>query len=249
MRWGWQHPVSRPVATIVFLATVLALAAWSLPLQDLLLEFLSWIRSLGWRGVGIFLVVYTVAVILLLPSSVLTIAAGVIFGGVRGFAISVIASMAGAAISFLLAKFSSEGWRTRLRRREHFRVLEQAAREDGMRFVILMRLSPLFPFAIINYAMGLARVRTRDYMIGTFIGIIPSILLYIFLGTAAKNLAAVISTGDTDPGPAQYAFYTGLLLTISATGALAWWARRRLFQKLEEEEEGLRLSGEIPIVD
>jgi len=198
-------------------------------LETGLAALFEWLGSAGATGVLVYAAVFAVAAICLVPGSILTVGAGVAYGLVWGTIIASAASAAAATAAFLVA-------RTVARRRvsrwvtgdPRLSALDAAVGEHGLKLVILIRLSPLVPFNILNYALGLTRVRVRDYALGSFLGMLPVTILYVYLGSLAGHLASV-ARGTAPGGSLGHAIWAvGLAATVVATLYVTRMARRAL---------------------
>jgi len=231
------------------IVVLLLVSPYFLPVKAWLLQALELLRGFGiWGLVGLS-VAYVVACILMLPGSILTLGAGFIaaalwpeslamalFGG--GVSAS-IGSTLGATAAFLLG-------RTVLRERAaraiagnpRFRAMDDAIGQSGFKMVFLLRLSPVFPFNVLNYALGLTKVRLRDYFFASWIGMFPGMLLYVYLGATAQNLAAATG-GARDKSPQEYAVLViGLLATLLVVVLVTRAARKALKEAVAEPAAG-----------
>ena len=194
---------------------------------------LAWIAA--WRGDAAvpFVLFYAFIAVVLLPDSLLTIAAGALFGLARGLILVSIGSMLGATAAFFLGRSLARDWvRRRTERWPKFRALDRAIAQHGFWVVFLTRLSPIIPYGLLNYAYGITTVRVRDYLLASWIGMLPGTLLYVYAGTAAANLAEVIR-GTTPIGrQSNILLWLGLLATIAVIGLLTYFARRELAREL-----------------
>lgn len=221
------------VARWTGLALVVAgavIAARILPLQDALLGLVGWIRAAGWIGIGAFVVAYVLAAVLFLPGSVLTLGAGFAYGVALGTPIVWVAANLGAALAFVLGRtVARERIAARVASDERFDAIDRAVAERGLAIVILTRLSPVFPFNVLNYAFGLTRVSFRDYVLGSMIGMLPGTLMYVYLGSLVTTLTDLASGGASGGGVAQRGFYfAGLAATVGVTLYVTRVARRAL---------------------
>ena len=210
------------------------------PLRDALGESLGRYRGWAW-GPVIFAAVYALAC-LVLPGSLLTLAAGSLFGVVVGTAVVSLASVAGASLAFWLGGPLARGWvEKRLAGNPRFRALDQAVAAGGFKIVLLTRLSPLFPFTLLNYAFGLTRVRFRDYLLASWIGMLPGTVMYVYLGSTVQELADV-AAGSVEGGQARrLLFFVGLAATVVVTVYVTRLARQALRQAVPDAEmEGAR---------
>lgn len=199
-------------------------------------DALAWVEQLGWLGVGVFTAIYILACVLFLPGSILTLGAGVVFGVVKGSIIVSVASTLGATVAFLVGRYLARGWVSgKIEGNAKFKAIDDAIGREGWRIVGLTRLSPVFPFNLLNYAFGLTRVSLGQYVPASWIGMMPGTVMYVYLGSLAGSLATLGSGTDSQARtPAQWALYAvGLLATVAVTVYVTRIARRALNQKIE----------------
>jgi uncharacterized membrane protein YdjX (TVP38/TMEM64 family) len=207
-----------------------AVAAFVLaPVKDRLGDFLEWVRGLGAWGPVAWGAAYIPACLLFVPGSLLTLGAGFAFGVVRGTIAVSLGSTLGASAAFLTGRTLLRGMiEKRVAGNPRFRAIDQAVAAQGVKIVLLTRLSPVFPFNLLNYAFGLTRVRFRDYVLASWIGMLPGTVMYVYLGSAAGSLAELAS-GEVDGGWAeQTLFFVGLAATVAVTLGLTRLARSAL---------------------
>src|SRR3984957_3419189 len=161
---------------------------------------LDWIRGLGPLAPVAFIAIYIVACVAFLPGSILTIGAGVIFGVVRGSIYVSIAATLGATAAFLVGRYLARDWvSARLEGNAKFKAIDEAVGKEGWKMVILTRLSPVFPFNLLNYAYGLTSVSLRDYFFASWAGMIPGTILYVYIGSLRGGPARAAGGGGTRP--------------------------------------------------
>ncbi|MBI4161614.1 MAG: TVP38/TMEM64 family protein [Acidobacteria bacterium] len=169
--------------------TLLAVLAYTLPLGKWLLLLSRYVEGLGAWGPAAFALIYAVTTVLLVPGTILTGAAGMIFDPWVGILSASAGSTLGAGLSFLigrtLAREAVEEW---VRKRPKFRAVDEAVGRESWKIVFLLRLSPLFPFNFLNYAFGLTRVRFRTYLTASLLGILPGTAIYVLGGSAAAEV-------------------------------------------------------------
>ena len=201
------------------------------PLREALGESLGRFRGWAWGPV-----VYALAC-LVLPGSLITLAAGSLFGVVIGTAVVSLASVTGASLAFWLGRTLARGLvERRLAGNPRFRALDQAVAAGGFKIDLLTRLSPLFPFTLLNYAFGLTKVRFRDYVLASWIGMLPGTVMYVYLGSTVKELADA-AAGHVEGGPARLVlFFVGLAATVIVTVYVTRLARRALRQAVPDAE-------------
>lgn len=191
--------------------------------------FRDWVADLGPWGPVAFIAGYALATLALIPGSVLTLSAGAIFGLAEGVLYVFVASTLGACGAFLVGRHLA---RSRVERRvaanARFAAVDRAVAEKGGRIVFLLRLSPVFPFTFLNYALGLTRVRFRDYALACS-GMLPGTLLYVYLGKIAGDAATLASGTANGGGMLGILFWAvGLAATAAVTVYVTAIARRAL---------------------
>jgi len=192
---------------------------------------LNAISSLGSAAPIAFIVIYILACVLFIPGSILTIGAGVIFGVVRGSIYVSIASTAGATAAFVVGRyFAREAVARRIEGNATFKSIDDAVAREGWRIVLLTRLSPVFPFNLLNYAYGLTRVRLSEYVLASWIGMMPATVMFVYIGSLSGDLARAASgTG----GPANVRWVLNAVGFL-ATAAIAVYATRIGARALKE---------------
>ena len=228
---GWFRPllVGGVIVALLVLGKVLDAPA---RLQDALV----WIEQLGWIGIAVFILLYVLACILFLPGSILTLGAGVVFGVVQGSIIVSIASTLGATAAFMVGRYLARDWiGHKIEGNTKFAAIDDAIGREGWRIVGLTRLSPIFPFSLLNYAFGLTRVSLGQYVVASWAGMIPGTIMYVYLGSLAGSLATLGSDGSSQTrSPAQWALYgVGLVATLVVTVYVTRIARRALGKAIE----------------
>jgi uncharacterized membrane protein YdjX (TVP38/TMEM64 family) len=192
-------------------------------------EFAAWVADLGLWGPAVFAAAYAAATVAFVPGSLLTLAAGAIFGLVKGTLLVFAAATVGAGLAFLVSRhLARSAVERRLAGNARFGAIDRAVAREGRKIVFLLRLSPVFPFNLLNYALGLTRVRFGDYLIAS-VGMLPGTLLYVYYGALAGEVAIVAGGGAPAKGAGYYAVLAlGLAATIAVTALVTRTARRAL---------------------
>ena len=192
-------------------------------------RFAAWVSGLGVWGPVVFILGYAVAVICFVPGSLLTLAAGAIFGVVTGVVYVFVAATLGAAGAFLVSRYVARAAvERRIAGNPRFAAVDRAVAAEGRKIVFLLRLSPVFPFTLLNYALGLTRVRFGDYLIAS-VGMIPGTLLYVYYGKLAGDVAALAGGAAVEKGAGYWAVLAiGLVATVVVTTIVTRSARRAL---------------------
>ncbi len=207
-------------------------------IHQLLLEFIQWVRELGSAGAILYGGVYVLATVALFPGSILTLAAGFLYGPYWAMLIVLISSVTGASLAFLLARSWLRPWVSqRFSHIPSFERLERRIAAEGWKVVLLLRLSPLMPFFVMNYLLGLSTLSFRAYVAATAIGMVPGILLYTYLGSLVSTLGDLGKTsGMPTTSAQQFFFWGGLAATVAVSVILTRWAKAGLSE--EEKPEG-----------
>ncbi len=212
------------VITIVAVVVVLARQAGAyVP------RFAAWVDTLGLLGPLVFIAGYATAVVAFVPASALTLGAGAIFGLAEGTAYVFVAATLGASLAFLVSRtFGRELVQHRIQGDARFDTIDRAISDQGRRIVFLLRLSPVFPFNLLNYALGLTRVRFSDYLLACT-GMLPGTLMYVYLGYVGGGLASAAGGVAPERGTAYFALQAvGLTATIAVTVIVTRIAKRAL---------------------
>ena len=224
-RWlsAWRKALG-----VALLALALAVLVAKFDVRALLREALVWIEQLGAWGQVLFVVTFVVATGLPIPGSVLGLGAGALFGVVRGSLLASLASTFGATCAFLLGRFLARDWVVkRIQAHPSLTDLDEVVAAEGRKIVFLMRLSPLIPFPLLNYALALTRVSLRDYVLASWIGMLPGTVMDVYLGSLAR-----VEVADRQRTPAEWMLYgVGLLATIALAVIATRIARRALAKR------------------
>jgi len=223
-----RRGIARWIAAAVILL-LLVVAVRRLPIGGWLSALNGLFARLGLAGIALFALVYALAAILFVPGPALTIGAGVIYGLGWGFVAVSAGSTLGAAGGFLVARYLA---RRRVERwaaaNPRFAAIDQAVGREGWKIVLLTRLSPVFPYTLLNYLYGLTRVSFGAYVLASWIGMMPGTILYVYLGFAGRAVTQA-ATGQTRHTPAEYVIWAaGLLATLAVTIYVTRLARRAL---------------------
>lgn len=216
------------------LALLLVLAAAGVALlllvpRERLPEFAAWVREQGVRGALLLAAIYVVATVLMVPGSVLTLLIGFLYGPRLGVLVVSPASLAGCTLAFLLGRTLARDWiRRKMAASARFLALQQALDRRGLTILLLVRLSPDFPFVLLNYAFGLTTISTGRYVLGSFAGMIPGTFLYVYLGSAAGDVSQLLAGGGEVGSSGGILKWAGLAATVIVTVIVTGLARRAL---------------------
>jgi uncharacterized membrane protein YdjX (TVP38/TMEM64 family) len=213
---------------------VLVAAAWLLPLREWILALAESMRGAGALGVGLFFVAYIVSAVALVPGSLLTLAADFAYGPFVGLVIASPASVAADTAAFILGRTLLRDWvRRRVGESPRARAIDRAVGREGFKLVLLLRLSPLVPFNLLNYALSLSGVTLGRYVLASFLGMLPATFLYVYLGSLAPVAAELAAAGEQADGLRTTLYVAGLAATVLVVWVATRAARRALAEELE----------------
>lgn len=221
-----------------FVALLLAAAAagvWLLPVAEWTTSLAERARDTGTTGVILFFVAYVVSTVAFLPGAILTLAAGFAYGPVWGLALASPASVVGATCAFVLGRTVLRGWaERRVGESRRAQAIDAAVEREGLKLVLLLRLSPVFPFNVLNYALSLTKISLGRYVLGSAVGMLPGTALYVYLGSLAPAAAELSSAASTGGTTRTVVYLVGLIATIAVVVVATRAARRALRGELEE---------------
>ncbi|MEO8892250.1 MAG: TVP38/TMEM64 family protein [Coleofasciculaceae cyanobacterium] len=202
-------------------------------LQETLRGVLIKINSFGAVGAIAYIALYIIATVAFLPGSIVTLGAGVVYGVFLGSIYVFIGATLGATAAFLIGRYLARGWvYKKIAGNEKFKAIDEAVGKEGFKIVLLTRLSPVFPFNLLNYAFGVTGVALKDYLLG-FVGMIPGTIMYVYLGSLAGSCALI----GTDNQPKNLAVQwtlriVGFIATVAVTLFVTRIARKALEEKV-----------------
>jgi len=219
----------RRVIFLIIMVVALAVGLKFLPVNDYLTRVLEWARGLGPWGPVVVGVLYVPACILMLPGLIISLGSGFLFGVVAGTIAVSLGSTVGACAAFLVGRTIARDWVSqKVQGNARFAAVSNAVTREGFKIVFLTRLSPVFPFNLLNYAYGLTTVLFWKYALASWIGMLPGTVLYVYIGSTIGSLAD-LATGNVHGGTAQPALkWVGFAVTILVTVLITRIARKAL---------------------
>ncbi|MFV1984193.1 MAG: VTT domain-containing protein [Thiohalomonadales bacterium] len=148
-----------------------------------------WVKNAGAAGPVVFMLLYAIGTILFFPGSVLTLAGGAIFGPILGTLYNLTGATFGATIAFIISRYLASDW-VEQKTGGRLKQLKVGVEEEGWRFVAFVRLVPLFPFNLLNYALGLTRIKLSHYIFASYLFMLPGAVAYTYLGYAGREAIA-----------------------------------------------------------
>lgn len=174
---------------LLFLVLVIGIVLAIVYRDQLDVEILeTWVNNSGAAGPLVFMLIYIIGTVFFFPGSVLTLAGGALFGPVWGTFYNLTGATIGAAISFVIARYLLSDW-VEQKTGGRLKQLKTGVEGEGWRFVAFVRLVPLFPFNLLNYALGLTRIKFSHYVITSYITMLPGAIAYTYLGNIGKEAA------------------------------------------------------------
>ncbi len=224
-------PNGRLRLAAVALLVAAAVGTRVLPVKEGLQAFLDWTKELGPAGPLLLVAAYTIACVLLLPGSILTAGAGLAFGFWTGVAAASAGSTLGACAAFWVGRTVGRDWvAARVRTDPRLVALDRAVGREGWKIVLLTRLSPVFPFNLLNYFYGLTGVGFAPYALASWLGMLPGTCLFVMLGTLGR-VGAEAATGQANKWNGIMTG-VGLAATLAVTVYVARLARTALAEAL-----------------
>ncbi|BAY30762.1 hypothetical protein NIES2107_26100 [Nostoc carneum NIES-2107] len=220
-------------------ATVI-IASQRLNIQEILHTLITSVNNLGYFGPIAFIAIYNLATLLFIPGSILTLKGGCLFGVFWGSIYVIIAATIGATLAFLIGRYISRDWvAQQLEKHPKFKAIDLAVAQAGWKIVLLTRLSPIFPFNLLNYAFGVTQVSLKDYILGS-LGIIPGTVMYVYIGSLATNLTMLNTSNHPSNPQAQIGEWViqilGLIATVAVTIYITKVAQKALKQTVATVE-------------
>jgi len=216
-------------------ALVAALLLFGQRVAGYLPEFSAWVNGLGVWGPVVFVLGYAVATVAFIPGSLLTLAGGAIFGLGEGTAFVFAGASLGATGAFLASRYLVRGAvERRVAAEPRFAAIDRAVGREGFKIVVLLRLTPVVPFVLLNYALGLTKVKLSHY-VGAFVGMFPATLLYVYYGKVLGDVAEVAAGVEVEKGWGTWvATGIGLAATVAVIVVVTRIARRALREEVGE---------------
>jgi len=245
------------LSALLTLVIVLVVLAATLPVKQLVNSFLVEVEELGPVGPIVFIIIYCLCNILFIPGTILNLASGYIFGLGPGFAYVWIGASLGSTCCFFLGKLFFRYWATFFN--SNFKLaaaLTAAVNNNAIKIILLLRLSPIMPYMVLNYSMGIIEgLAFWRYLVPTVFGMIPGVLLYVYIGSVARDLTQIVDGSATDSTIQAVLLFGGLIFTVISVGLISYFAAREIKKELaknNDDEQQLPLKKEpiqVPLED
>ncbi len=228
----------KAVIKLVLIVGLLIGASIIWPVNEWMQAMIVWVKASGVWGVAAFAVIYIISTVMLIPASLLTLGAGFIYGPWWGTLLVSPVSVTAAFVAFSLARGRMRPWvQAKVANSPRFGLVDKTVGDQGFKIVMLLRLSPVFPFTFLNYALGLTRVKGQSYVLASFIGMLPATFLYTYLGSLVTNVTELAAAPKQGAEDAQNIFiWVGFAVTVMVTAYVTYLARRALRNTIAEGE-------------
>eukprot|EP01018_Ginkgo_biloba_P027012 Gb_21365 [translate_table: standard] len=242
------------ILLLLLLVAVFATACLTLPMEKMLKEFLVWIdKNLGNWGPLVLAVAYIPLTVLAVPASILTVGGGYLFGLPIGFIADSIGSTVGATAAFLVGKTIGRSYVvSKLKDYPQFRAVAIAIQRSGFKIVLLLRLVPLLPFNMLNYLLSVTPVNIWEYMLASWIGMMPVTLAFVYVGTTIKDLSDITHSWREISTTRWILLTIGLVASVVLMILVTKVARKSLDKALLENDskvDCILVSQDLPIVN
>ena len=194
-----------------------------------IVRFLQWISEMGIIGMFIFGAANVIAAVCLMPLMLFTLAAGFLYGTLLGTLVVSISCLVAALTSFLIARYVARSYVVASTGKT-FASLDQSVKEEGFMLVMLIRCSPLHPYAFLNYAFGVTSIPVMDYAAASFFGMLPATIMEVYFGSGLKNIADIMvgKTNEDEQEGSNFFFWFGISLTLISTIWITLWVKKKL---------------------
>ncbi len=228
--------IKRPRLTaLLLILAALVTAAFLLPVERIVQELQAWVEQHPRWSMLAMLGFLVAGILIMLPASILMMLSGFLFGLVKGFLLVWAATFFASTAAFLIARTLGRPWVSRrIAQQPKFQLIDRAVRRKGFFVVFLTRLILLLPFPALNYSHGLTDVRLRDYIAGTMLGMVPAILLFVYLGTLASDVADIVNGRVALEGMQAVLFVVATVAVLVLAALVVIVARRTLQAELTD---------------
>lgn len=194
------------------------------------------VQNAGPWGWALFIGLYALCCLLFIPGSILTVSAGAIYGFWFGSALVLIGNGLGSVMSLLITRFLLREWvQKKINKHPKLKAIEKAVANDDWRLVFLTRLSPIMPFSLINYSLGLTRIPAWRFLLALELGAVPATLVYVYIGTLMGSLAQ-IGPDLKAHRPIEWIFQgAGILIAVGVTIYVTRLATNAINQRMRTQ--------------
>jgi len=233
--------MTRLAVAVILIAGIAAAAMWRNQFDVAALD--RWVSMAGLAAPLVFILIYALAAVFFLPGTLLSLAGGALFGPILGTLYNLSGATLGAALAFLVARYLASDWVSH-RLGGRLKRLVNGVEVEGWRFVAFVRLVPLFPFNLLNYALGLTRIRFTHYVVASLVFMLPSSIAFSYIGYAGKE-AYSGSEGLIQKGLLALALLAVVAFLPRLIGAL----RKGAVLTAQQLQQRLTVGGDLLLLD
>lgn len=204
---------------LVFGVLILVLFLLSkLPLSDYLNSLTSWFRGFGIWAPVMYFTFFTLTSSWLFPVFMLSIASGILFGVYKGFLIISMGNLASCLIMFLIARYKGREWfEKKISKNKTLSGLNRAIETEGWKMLFMLRAVPIVHMILLNISCGLSKVRLKDYLLGTWLGMLPMLFVYAYMGSLTDSVIA-------SPQGIEFSNYQNIIFIGMGIGILIFFS-------------------------
>jgi len=193
------------------------------------------VRAFGGMGAGLYAVCFVIGSLMFVPASSLAAIAGFLYGPMWGTLLISPVGIVSATLAFAIGRTVARPWvRRRLMARPRLAAVDMAVATGGFRIVFLLRLASIVPFAPLSYVLGASRISGRDYVLASWLGMLPGTFLYVYLGSLASDVGQILNGEAASGGAARALTWAGLAAAVLAIVVIARFARKAINQSIDQ---------------
>lgn len=191
------------------------------------------VRALGGMGAGLYAACFVIGSLLFVPASPMTAIAGFLYGPMWGTLLISPVGIVSATLAFAIGRTVARPWvRRRLTARPRLAAVDMAVATGGFRIVFLLRLASIVPFAPLSYVLGASRISGRDFVLASWLGLLPGTFLYVYLGSLVSDVRQILNGEAASGGAARALTWVALAAAVLAIVVIARFARKAVNQSI-----------------
>lgn len=197
------------------------------------------VRALGGMGVGLYAVCFVIGSLMFVPAASLAAIAGLLYGPMWGTLLISPVGIVSATLAFAIGRTVARPWvRRRLTARPRLAAVDMAVATGGFRIVFLLRLASIVPFAPLSYVLGASRISGRDFVLASWLGMLPGTFLYVYLGSLVSDVGQILNGEAANGSAARALTWVGLAAAVLAIIVIARFARKAINQSIDQSIYG-----------
>lgn len=193
------------------------------------------IHALGATGFALYGLIFLCGTLVFIPATPMIAIAGFLYGPVLGTLLISPVGVLSATLAFAVGRTLMRPWvRRKLAGKPRLKAIDKAVECGGFRILFLLRLAPIVPFAPLSYMLGASRIPLRHFILASWLGLLPGVFLYVYLGSLVSSVGHILS-GELTSGTARMLTWAGLVAVVVALATIALFARRAINQAIDEQ--------------